>query len=95
VGSRILAIDKADTLAGKLATALSPDKNPFDTGSLATVAGNANSRFFTDCYHQAAAIQPPGARQSGARGVPVLTPAGSQPDRGGAPATRNYPFLCK
>src|SRR5262245_24609225 len=37
---------------------LSPDKNPFDGGSLTVVARKANSRFFTNCYHQAAAIAP-------------------------------------
>jgi hypothetical protein len=37
---------------------LSPDENPFDGGSLAAVAPNANSRFFTDCYHR-----PPQSRQ--------------------------------
>src|SRR5262249_17459094 len=44
--------------AGKVSAALSPDKNPFDLGSLAGVCGNANSRFFTDCYHRPAAIGP-------------------------------------
>ena len=44
--------------AGKVSAALSPDKNPFAAGSLAAVRRNANSRFFTDCYHQAAAIKP-------------------------------------
>jgi hypothetical protein len=92
VGGRIPAIDKADTLAGKLAAALSPDKNPFDTGSLATVAGNANSRFFTDCYHQAAAMQPPGRRESAAGGVLVRTLGRSQPGRGGVPPVDNYAF---
>src|SRR5262249_57942480 len=43
---------------------LSPDENPFDGGSLAVVARKANSRFFTNCYHPAAAIAPADARGS-------------------------------
>jgi hypothetical protein len=55
------------TPAGKVSAALSPDENPFDPGSLAAVAEKSNSRFFTDCYHEAAAIEPPGRRKP--RGV--------------------------
>jgi hypothetical protein len=51
--------------AGKVPAALSPVKNPFDAGSLAVVARKSNSRFFTDCYHQAAVIEPPEGRKSG------------------------------
>ena len=53
------------TPAGKVSAALSPDKNPFDPGSLAAVAEKSNSRFFTDCYHEAAAIEPPDSRKPG------------------------------
>jgi hypothetical protein len=56
---------KLYTPAGKVPAALSPDKNPFDVGSLALVARESNSRFFTDCYHEAAAIEPPAGRKSG------------------------------
>src|SRR5215467_4331883 len=45
---------------------LSPDKNPFDGGSLTVVARKANSRFFTNCYHQAAAIAPADAQSAAA-----------------------------
>jgi len=51
---------------------LSPDENPFDGGSLAMVGRKANSRFFTDCYHQAAAIAPPHADGSRRRGAMAL-----------------------
>jgi hypothetical protein len=51
--------------AGKVSAALSPDENPFDPGSLAAVAEKSNSRFFTDCYHEAAAIEPPSGRKPG------------------------------
>src|SRR4051794_21230939 len=44
--------------AGKVSAALSPDKNPLAVGSLPVVWPKSNSRFFTDCYHQAAAIRP-------------------------------------
>jgi hypothetical protein len=54
------------TPAGKVSAALSPDENPFDVGSLAAVAEKSNSRFFTDCYHEAAAIEPPASRKPGA-----------------------------
>src|SRR5215471_15609290 len=46
---------------------LSPDKNPFDGGSLTVVARKTNSRFFTNCYHQAAAIAPAHARRPSTR----------------------------
>ena len=52
--------------AGKVSAALSPDEIPFDQESLAAVRPKANSRFFTDCYHEAAAIGPPGSRKGGA-----------------------------
>src|SRR5215472_8895394 len=51
---------------------LSPDENPFDGGSLAVVARKANSRFFTDCYHQAAAIGTPHVDGWRRRGVMAL-----------------------
>src|SRR5215472_3930972 len=51
---------------------LSPGENPFDGGSLAMVGRKANSRFFTDCYHHAAAIAPPHAGRSRRRGVMAL-----------------------
>src|SRR5262249_54036302 len=55
---------------------LSPDENPFDGGSLAVVARKANSRFFTNCYHQTAAIAPAHARRSRTRGpLPLPWPA--------------------
>jgi hypothetical protein len=63
---RIPAIGKSCTYPRASSAALSPDKNPFDVGSLPAVARNANSRFFTDCYHQAAAIGPANAHESGA-----------------------------
>src|SRR5262249_32625960 len=69
--------------AGKVSAALSPDENPFDLGSLAAGARKSNSRFFTDCYHQAAAIGPPDGRKArGAllarvlRAVPIAQPGG-------------------
>jgi hypothetical protein len=46
-------------LAGKDYAALSPDKNPFDRGSLVGVRDNANSRFFTNCYRSPDAYGPP------------------------------------
>src|SRR6188508_2465131 len=49
--------------AGKVSAALSPDKNPLAVGSLPVVRAESNSRFFTDCYHQAAAIKPAGGRK--------------------------------
>jgi hypothetical protein len=63
--------------AGKVPAALSPDKNPFDTGSLALVARKSNSRFFTDCYHEAAAFEPPDSRKLGATATfrPLSAPA--------------------
>src|SRR5262244_4324464 len=59
---------------------LSPDKNPFDGGSLTVVARKANSRFFTNCYHQAAAIAPAHARRPRTRSpLPLPWAARSNP----------------
>src|SRR3954447_26818619 len=55
--------------AGKVSAALSPDKNPLAVGSLPVVWPKSNSRFFTDCYHQAAAIRPGGRRKTACWGV--------------------------
>ena len=55
--------------AGKVSAALSPDKNPLAVGSLPVVRPNSNSRFFTDCYHQAAAIRPGDRRKTACWGV--------------------------
>jgi hypothetical protein len=38
--------------------ALSPEVEPLSKETLASVGLNSNSRFFTNCYHQAAAIHP-------------------------------------
>ena len=54
--------------AGKVSAALSPDKNPLAVGSLPVVRPKSNSRFFTDCYHQAAAIRPGDGRKTSVLG---------------------------
>src|SRR5262249_1321342 len=43
---------------------LSPDKTPLSEHTLTADRHNANSRFFTDCYLDAAALMPPGRRKS-------------------------------
>lgn len=75
---------KLYTPAGKVPAALSPDKNPFDLGSLALVGRKSNSRFFTDCYHEAAAFEPPDGRKWGTT-AQVQRPLGPAP---GPPAGR-------
>src|SRR3982074_551749 len=65
----ILPSVKLYITAGKVSAALSPDKNPLAAGSLSVVRPNSNSRFFTDCYHQAAAIKPAGGRKTSMRGI--------------------------
>src|SRR3977135_2829121 len=58
--------------AGKVSAALSPDKNPLAVGSLPVVWPKSNSRFFTDCYHQPAAIRPGDGRKTSVLGsVPL------------------------
>lgn len=65
----ILPSVKLYITAGKVSAALSPDKNPLAAGSLSVVRPNSNSRFFTDCYHQAAAIKPADGRKTSMRGI--------------------------
>src|SRR6267154_1282735 len=65
----ILPSVKLYITAGKVSAALSPDKNPLAVGSLPVVRPNSNSRFFTDCYHQAAAIKPADRRKTSMRGI--------------------------
>jgi len=64
----ILPSVKLYITAGKVSAALSPDKNALAVGSLPVVRPNSNSRFFTDCYHQAAAIKPTDRRKTRMRG---------------------------
>src|SRR5260370_37924844 len=42
-----------------------PRQTPFGKRSLTAAAGSSNSRFFTDCYHEAAVFAPLGCRKSG------------------------------
>src|SRR5882757_4035078 len=68
----ILPSVKLYITAGKVSAALSPDKNPLAVGSLPVVSPKSNSRFFTDCYHQAAAIRPSDGRRTSVLGsVPL------------------------
>src|SRR4029077_9534366 len=60
----ILPSVKLYITAVKVSAALSPDKKPLAVGSLPAVRPNSNSRFFTDCYHQAAAIKPAHSRKT-------------------------------
>src|SRR5215470_1200639 len=65
---RIPAIGKAVTNPrARIWAALSPDKIPFDRESLAMAETKSNSRFFTNCYHQAAAIEPATGRKRSAQ----------------------------
>src|SRR5437667_12288693 len=51
-------------LAARLRPRGPPNKNPIAVGSLTGVAEKSNSRFFTDCYHRAAALRPFGRREA-------------------------------
>src|SRR6478735_7001289 len=74
--------------AGKVSAALSPDKNPLAVGSLPVVRPKSNSRFFTDCYHQPAAIRPGDGRKTGVlRSVPPRL-AGANGSCGARPRPR-------
>ena len=82
----ILPSVKLYITAGKVSAALSPDKNPLAVGSLPVVRPNSNSRFFTDCYHQAAAIKPADRRKTSMRGIVLACWGGATRPRGGRPA---------
>ena len=81
---RIPAIGKAAHTRGQGSDRVVPDKNPFDGGSLTSVRRKSNSRFFTDCYHQAAAIGPSADRKSTASGATGVRGRGSWPTGVGA-----------
>ena len=82
----ILPSVKLYITAGKVSAALSPDKNPLAVRSLPVVRPNSNSRFFTDCYHQAAAIKPADRRKTSMRGIVLACWGGATRPRGGRPA---------
>ena len=77
--------------AGKVSAALSPDKNPLAVGSLPVVRPKSNSRFFTDCYHQAAAIRPADGRKTSVLGSVPPRLAEANGSCGRPPATAIAP----
>src|SRR6476646_2175349 len=54
--------------AGKVSAALYPDKNTIAGGGLPVVWPKSNARFFTDCYHEGAAIRPGDVRRTSVLG---------------------------
>src|SRR6476620_2162980 len=77
--------------AGKVSAALSPDKNPLAVGSLPVVWPKSNSRFFTDCYHQAAAIRPGDGRRTSVLGECATALGGGKRELRRSPATAIAP----
>src|SRR4051794_14937076 len=64
----VLPIGKAIQNRGQGIGRVVPRQNPLAVGSLPVVRPKSNSRFFTDCYHQGAAIRPGDGRKTSVPG---------------------------